>query len=499
MQQSDIFIELDQLLLHNHPIKDLVDKFTQQDQSLVRLQIEFYLKSKLIESNWNNYPIIVRIFEICNSLLEIHLLIDQNLMGNLMESYFEIVPSENLTEALVAVLFNSSLVTIANKNRIQLLALRIVNRALKRIAHFKVEESALLSIKLASFLPISDRSGVNLRGDICIPPLILFITSSEPPAIPFGTWEVERVIADVKDEINTSHLLSFYNSLSKIFNLFMINVSLISDESEISTMLKVFDTLLAIFANFNFSTDCSCSLCSMNCIPPNRIDFDLFQSLISCSFFVRFILTTITFFIQTLLDTKELTPPTATHLSASLQVACEARLPGYLSKFFSLIGQLFGDTYCHNIKLALYSDKCRLKWKLNSCPSYQHNPVELPTDFSLFTEQIENEKVQSNQSILQGKDFGSPLLNNCWSSIKHPSIDESTGQAIIDIPLVKLKDLIEEYKKDPSIVTSNMMFIWKCSRLLRESTTDFTPFFTLDNPISEFDQVLNYYIENKLD
>ena len=457
-------VELDRFFQNELTFEELVGRIKQCNVEVASLQIEFYLKSKIVSSTGSeNYQLIVKIFEACYALLDNSILTESTLLGYLVESYFDLIPVDRLYEAFAQTLFQCPLLVQSKL----LLILKVVNKALKRIPHSRSEQFTRLIVKLSALLPQSDRSGVNLRGDFC-KPICMFIPLINE-CTTFDALAVKEALHGKESCLN--QLKTFYQSLCRLFNEYMSNFCLLDSESEVTLVLKLLDTISMLYSDFVPKETCSCPICLLESYP-TTFDFELFRMAFFCPKFGKFLLTAIIFFTQSLVYAKEF-PLASLSLHAPVAVACESRLPSVLSKYFALITSLFGDQYCHNIKLALYSEKCRLKWKVKSCPAFQHVTMALAE----VTEVLSLDDIRA----FPKDSLGSPLLNACWSKIKTPTIDEN-NHVSVDISVPVLNDFIAEYRNDPSCAT-DMTFIWKCTRLLREEMQNVAPLFTL-NPVT---------------
>ena len=354
--------------------------------------------------------------------------------------------------------------------------LKICNELLRRLPRDRVELCTVISQTVTAQLALFDRSGVNLRGDFA-------------PAKEQCWFEcIESVSQDFKD----SQYFSLFKDCVQVFNEFCTNFSLLSNESQLVTLLQCTESIILHYSNapqlpLTAEEDYEFGMA--------KVDYELFHTLIGTHSpsFARALCTRMTIFLQVLLHSLEFSFTATVPLLKNY----ERRLGEALQRMYALLGKCFGEGYCHLIKKILYSEKCRLKLKSLNFPAFEEKRAVLEPvqsgDFSIdaqmnleHSNEHSNEHLSEHCSNTQVLDLGSEALNAIWNY-------SASSQGISTVEF--LEPLVLDLEQNPDSefkLSCNFGYVWRALRLIIEDGNgEFL--FNYADPIMNFDRLASDY------
>lgn len=119
--------------------------------------------------------------------------------------------------------------------------------------------------------------------------------------------------------------------------------------------------------------------------------------------------------LQSLLYTREISMPSVPFPPQNaFAIDVQNRTKDLISGLYEALGAYFGETLVHSIKLIVYSEKCNLKWKAESCPAFEKTAFNLDAHF-FPPSQISPEEVSLFTAAIDAKDLGSASWNRLWN------------------------------------------------------------------------------------
>lgn len=404
-------------------------------------------------------------------------LCDPGLNGALLEWFIEEQPISSM-KAVFDQVIRKFPFPQSGKN---LLALKVCNSLLRRI--LASSESSLLSGEIlcfiASTLPNSDRSGVNLKGEFSAEANRWFYPSSLQLGDESPTADVGQILNFLNSESpDPSNALLLFLQLARVFDFHASNLSAITPIG-VRWVLQVFNSLLELI-------DCLPVRRSIE-LPPEVFTFETFCSSLPSSSTTQVLLIRVILLLQSLLYAVEF-PSKGPPLYSTEFSLLEPLIREALNRVYRKTTGCFGDQFTHQMKLWMFSEKGVLRWKAEGCNQQSAPLQDLPRPCRLVAKEISIQSLEEAGQALAGANFGTPELTALFSQSLNLKLSlPDLGEFLSVVLEERSIDAELRQSKDP-------LFIFKSLRLLLRELENFDCMRDCGNVVEEFEAIVEKFL-----